>query len=97
MSAQPQLTAIAYDIVCDRRRQRVHNLLKLYGVSVQRSVFEARLTAPERASLLRRLGVLLDAAEDRLVLYPIPRDAEAGILSLGPDRPRPENPDYFIA
>lgn len=90
------LTAIAYDVTDDRRRQRLRNLLLLYGVPIQHSVFEARLTSGERDALVRRAGEILNPAEDRLVMYPLGSEAEARVLWIGPERPRCEIPGFFI-
>ena len=61
---------ISYDIEEDRTRTRLANLLLDYGDRVQKSVFEAELTADALTELLakatRELG-----AEDNLRVYPL--------------------------
>jgi len=98
MTHQPwsQLVLIVYDIVSDRRRNKIHKLLCQYGVPVQDSAFEARLERAERRILLDSAARLIDPAEDSFNLYPIQKDAENGIVSLGKPRPPVELPDYFI-
>lgn len=48
-------TVFAYDIADDRRRRRVATILEDVAARVQESVFEAWLTQPARAGLIRRL------------------------------------------
>ena len=45
------LYIIIYDIQKDKKRNRVHRLLHLFGEPVQKSSFEARLTNPEKRKL----------------------------------------------
>ena len=62
---------IAYDVVKDRRRTKVMNTLKDFGLRVQYSVFECELT-PAKADVLReRLGKLIDKKQDKLHMYPM--------------------------
>lgn len=60
---------VAYDIVDDRRRYRVANLLKNYGVRVQRSVFECRLDETELSKLTGGLRKLIALREDSVLIY----------------------------
>jgi CRISPR-associated protein Cas2 len=68
------LTLISYDIVDNRRRNKVLKLLKGYGTRVQRSVFECRLSGQEFAVLGRELRALIDADGDSVRCYRL--DAE---------------------
>ena len=63
------LTVIAYDIVNDRRREAVSTLLEDHGQRVNYSVFECELEGEEFARLRTHLSRLIDAREDRIVLY----------------------------
>ena len=91
-----RLTLLIYDIADDRRRNRLHKLLKQYGVPVQESAFEGRLTDTERTRLLEKVGALLSQNEDRFVMYLVPPAHEELIRVVG--LPRPEIPvkTYFI-
>ena len=60
---------VSYDIVDDRRRARVHKLLKNYGTRVQYSVFECQLEAARLAELRQRLKPFLDTKQDSLRAY----------------------------
>ncbi len=90
------LTVLVYDVALDRRREKLYALLKEYGVPVQKSAFEARLTIWERRRLLERATAILDPNEDRFVIYVIPGDREASIVSLGLPRPEVKVPRFFI-
>ncbi|MEQ8768688.1 MAG: CRISPR-associated endonuclease Cas2 [Planctomycetota bacterium] len=90
------LTVMIYDVTSDRRRDRLHALLKQYGVAVQKSAFEGRLTAAERTQLARLVKNLVNAAEDRFVMYTIPPAHEQRILEVGLPRPEIRNPDWYI-
>ena len=62
---------VAYDIVQDRRRERVMNTLKNFGLRVQYSVFECELTTQRAGQLLERLKTLIDPRHDRIHMYPL--------------------------
>lgn len=59
---------IAYDVTEDRRRNKIHSLLKGYGYSLQYSIFRCELTTTERLKLRQELWDLLDLKEDRILL-----------------------------
>jgi CRISPR-associated protein Cas2 len=63
------LTVIAYDIVDDRRRDAVSTLLTDHGRRVNYSVFECELEGEEFEGLRVQLSRLINAREDRIVLY----------------------------
>jgi CRISPR-associated protein Cas2 len=50
---------ISYDIGSDKRRQKMHDLLKNYGTWMQYSVFECRLTEPQFKTLRKRMNALI--------------------------------------
>jgi CRISPR-associated protein Cas2 len=62
---------VAYDIVKDRRREKVMNTLKNFGLRVQYSVFECELTMHRADQLLERLKALIDLRRDRVNMYPL--------------------------
>ena len=75
---------IAYDIVSDRRRNKVAQLLANCGERVQYSVFECELT-PERLGELReRLVALVNPRRDRIHLYPLCQACLGRAQSIGP-------------
>jgi CRISPR-associated protein Cas2 len=77
---------IAYDVVEDRRRNRVFKALKNHGRHVQYSVFECDLRLPDFRRLKERLSRLIDLSEDNLRFYFLDRDAVEKIESVGRER-----------
>ena len=63
------LYVIAYDISDDKRRTRVHKLLKGFGTWTEYSLFECFLTKKEVLLLRARLDRHLDATQDRVRIY----------------------------
>lgn len=83
---------LVYDIVNDRRRNRLHRALKDYGAAVQRSVFEFDLGPDEADVMMKRVEALISPEEDTVRLYrlcaaciPDVRILGEGTLSLDPD------------
>lgn len=62
-------TVITYDIVDDKRRARLYNFLKEFGVGSQYSVFECRLELNEIRLIRRWCSDNLDIEEDSLRIY----------------------------
>ena len=60
---------IAYDIVCDRRRQRLAKLLSGYGERVNFSVFECDLKPRQFDRLQQRIAKSINPDEDRVRFY----------------------------
>jgi CRISPR-associated protein Cas2 len=61
--------AIAYDIASDRRRRKVLDKLKNYGLRVQLSVVECDLDPPRLEKLKADVLPLLNRRKDRLRIY----------------------------
>jgi CRISPR-associated protein Cas2 len=81
--------------VDDRRRARVHKLLKNYGTRVQYSVFECQLEAGRLAELRQRLKPLLDTKLDSVRAYRLCKDCLEQTVVMG-ERPLSEDPDYWL-
>lgn len=62
-------TIISYDVVEDKRRTKVMQLLKGYGTRVQYSVFECYLDKDEFARVSLELRLLVDPATDSVRCY----------------------------
>lgn len=77
---------IAYDVVEDRRRNRVFKALKNHGRHVQYSVFECDLRLQDFRRLREKLARLIDLSEDNLRFYFLDQDAVAKIESVGRER-----------
>lgn len=60
---------VSYDISEDKRRTKIHNILKSYGQWVQYSVFECQLTNTQYAKLRSRLNKLIKPDTDSIRFY----------------------------
>jgi len=74
---------VVYDVVDDRRRQKVAKYLESIGERVQKSVFEMYLTPPELEKLLKRARKFLDEREDALRVYNLCQACRPKVQSLG--------------
>jgi CRISPR-associated protein Cas2 len=74
---------IAYDIPDDKRRTRVHKLLKGFGTWTEYSLFECFLTKKELLLLRARLERHLDAQQDRVRIYMICEGCLSKIETVG--------------
>ena len=77
---------ITYDIVEDKRRCRVHKLLKDYGHRVQYSVFETDITEKELAYLIKKLKTIINIETDNINFYFSCRNCEAKASQIGKSR-----------
>jgi CRISPR-associated protein Cas2 len=62
---------VCYDIVSDRRRNKVSKILEGYGLRVQKSVFECVLDEKQYETLSKYLTRLVNKREDQVRFYPI--------------------------
>lgn len=62
------LFLLAYDVVDDRRRARMLEAVRAFGIDGQLSAHECLFSHGERADIWRRLTALADPLEDRLLL-----------------------------
>jgi CRISPR-associated protein Cas2 len=60
---------VAYDVVSDRRRTRLLELLKNYGTPVQKSVVECDLDARRFMEMRQKALAIIRPREDRLFFY----------------------------
>lgn len=60
---------VAYDIVSNRRRLKMHKFLRELGLNTQKSVFECEVEPGELAALRRYAATRLNLKEDRLNIY----------------------------
>lgn len=63
---------IIYDIIDDKKRNRMAKFLEGYGVRVQKSAFEARITQKNFNEMLERATKIIDATKDSLRAYLLP-------------------------
>ncbi len=60
---------VCYDVSEDKRRTKIHKVLKSYGQWMQYSVFECDLTDTQYARLRRRLQKLIQPETDNILFY----------------------------
>ena len=63
---------IIYDVTDNKRRNRLAKLLEGYGVRVQKSAFEARLTKRNYSTMLGQAKRIIDTESDSLKTYLLP-------------------------
>lgn len=86
---------LVYDVVDDRRRNKLHRSLKDFGTAVQRSVFEFDLNSKGAEEMMERVERLIDTEEDVVLLYRICDSCLAQLHILGKGEPTVD-PDYYI-
>ncbi len=71
MLANPDRTLylVAYDIADPKRLARVHRYLLGWKVGGQKSFYECWLTRAELGTVMRELGELIDADNDRVHIF----------------------------
>lgn len=88
---------ISYDITSDKRRNKIHNLLKDYGTWVQYSVFECNISKKEFLRLQDRLQDLSDKnTDDSVRFYILCEDCKQKITRIGGVVP-PESKTIIIS
>ena len=89
------LIVVAYDVPDDRRRTRIADMLKDFGIRVQWSVFECLLEDTDIARLRFQLGTLINASEDSIRIYRVCASCEEALQTLG-IAGRTEDPNVFV-
>lgn len=78
---------VSYDIPEDKRRTKIHKILKSYGQWVQLSVFECHLTDTQYAKLRSRLSKLIQPNQDSVRFYFLCGCCQGKIERLGGEQP----------
>jgi len=65
---------VSYDIIEDKRRNKVSKLLKDYGIRVQYSVFEIFVDQKKLVTIANRLEKLINTKTDSVRIYKIYED-----------------------
>lgn len=86
---------VCYDTPSNRRRRKLHKMLKNYAVAVQKSVFETFLEAPRFEELMKRISTLIDPSVDSVRVYGMTRDAQRKMKVFGAPGML-EDPDHFV-
>jgi len=84
------LYVIAYDSPNDRRRTKLHKMLKGFGAWTQYSLFECWLTDTQLVKLRTRLDKLLKESEDSVRIYPLCARCTGEVETIGSPRPQPD-------
>ncbi len=79
---------ISYDISDDRRRTKIHKILKSYGQWMQYSIFECELTPTQYAKLRSRLNKLIKSETDSIRFYFLCACCQGKIERIGGEMPR---------
>lgn len=74
---------VTYDIVLDKRRNKVAHLLEGYGMRVQKSVFECVLSPDQREMLQKKLQRYIKPEEDQVRFYPLSPRYRQKVLVMG--------------
>ena len=82
---------ISYDIPEDKRRTKIHKILKSYGQWMQYSVFECDLTQTQYAKLRSRLSKVIEPDEDSIRFYFLCACCKDKIERIGGEMPRDES------
>ena len=88
--AEKAFYVVAYDIPSDRRRNRVHRILRGFGRWTQYSLFECFLTRKQLVELQARLNKKLDPEEDSVRFYPLCQACVKRVETVGSEKPREE-------
>lgn len=94
MADAEMLTVFVYDVAHPRIRRKVSEVLEAIGVRVQKSVFEARLTAARTRAVARDAAALL-APGDTLRVYAIAADGRPRCQAFG-GGPMLEDEPYYL-
>lgn len=81
---------ISYDISEDKRRTKIHSLLKSYGQWMQYSVFECDVTETQYAHLRARLSKMIKPEEDSIRFYFLCACCERKVERIGGEEVRDE-------
>lgn len=81
------LYVVSYDIPSDRRRTKVHKMLKGFGDWVQYSVFECHLTRKQLLQMRTKLDRLVKAEEDQVRIYFLCQDCVGKVETIGCEGP----------
>ncbi len=95
MSKDTTLYIVAYDLPSDRRRAKLHRLLKGFGTWTQFSIFECWLSDAQLVKLRARLDKLLKESEDSVRVYPLCAGCVRKVETIGSAKPQ-EDEIYVV-
>lgn len=86
---------VSYDIADDKRRTKIHKVLKSYGQWMQYSVFECDLTETQYAKLRSRLSKLIKSEQDSIRFYFLCRCCQGKVERIGGEMVR-DDTIFFV-
>lgn len=86
---------VSYDITEDKRRTKIHDILKSYGQWMQYSLFECDLTQTQYAKLRSRLQKIIDPETDSIRFYFLCGCCQNKIERIGGEAVR-DNTIFFV-
>jgi CRISPR-associated protein Cas2 len=92
---QSSFYVVAYDIPDDKRRTKIHKILKGFGQWTEFSLFECFLTKKELLQMRAKLDSHLDPHQDRVRIYTICETCLTKIDTVGIPEPV-EDTAYLI-
>ncbi|MGI6446839.1 MAG: CRISPR-associated endonuclease Cas2 2 [bacterium ADurb.Bin157] len=88
---------ICYDSPSNKRRTKLHKLLKNYAVAVQKSVFETFLDKPTFNKMMAKIELLMNTKEDSVRIYGMTRQTQKQVKIIGYPGILLDPNYYFIA
>jgi CRISPR-associated protein Cas2 len=85
---------VSYDVPEDKRRTKIHKILKSYGQWMQYSVFECDLTDTQYAKLRSRLSKVIKPNVDSIRFYSLCACCQPKVERIGGEMPR-DNTIFF--
>jgi CRISPR-associated protein Cas2 len=82
---------ITYDVREDKRRTKIHRVLKSYGQWMQFSVFECNVSETEYVRLRSRLGKLIKPEQDSIRFYFLCGCCKAKVERIGGEQVRDDS------
>lgn len=70
---------VIYDIVEDKRRNKMSKLLKGYGLRIQKSAFECILTRDQFSHLSKKISKIVDEKDDVVKAYIFNKSTESQV------------------
>lgn len=89
------LIVISYDIIADKKRNRLAKRLKDFGTRVQKSVFEADVTEKELKKLKQSLGLVKLDKHESIRVYQLCEACKTRIQIWGEGKVT-EDEDFYV-
>ena len=74
---------VSYDVVEDKKRNRLFKYLKDFGVPVQKSVFERDLSPEQLDRMVKGVERIIDLKSDKVRYYPLCKQCVGRVVISG--------------